>query len=297
MWVRITMNSELPSEPQAGVQAEVQVGAHAERQSDLLKESVSPSTILVNGEALEAVPEDLYIPPEALEVFLDSFQGPLDLLLYLIRKQNIDILNIPIADITAQYMKYVELMRRIRLDLAAEYLVMAAMLAQIKSRMLLPRVDPDADEDEDDPRAALIRQLQLYEQYALAAKEMDELPRLERDLHLIEPHFMQEKSLEVLPQATINELAIAFRRVMVRAQQNKHIRIKRQTLSMREKMVHILERLTPGEHLRFEQLFNTEEGREGVVVSFVAILELMRDGLIKIVQADSFAPIHVKVAA
>lgn len=292
MWVRITMNSEFPSEPQAGAQDDAQF----ERQGDLLKESVSPSTILINGEALETIPEDLYIPPEALEVFLDSFQGPLDLLLYLIRKQNIDVLNIPIADITTQYMKYVELMRRIRLDLAAEYLVMAAMLAQIKSRMLLPRVDPDADEDEDDPRAALIRQLQLYEQYALAAKEIDELPRLERDLHLIEPHFMQEKSLEVLPQATINELAIAFRRVMVRAQQNKHIRIKRQTLSMREKMVHILERLTPGEHLRFEQLFNTEEGREGVVVSFVAILELMRDGLIKIVQADSFAPIHVKVA-
>ena len=277
--------------------SEVPAGDQVERQSDLLKESVSPSTILINGEALETFPEDLYIPPEALEVFLDSFQGPLDLLLYLIRKQNIDILNIPIADITAQYMKYVELMRRIRLDLAAEYLVMAAILAQIKSRMLLPRVDPDADEDEEDPRAALIRQLQLYEQYALAAKEIDELPRLERDLHLIEPHFMQEKSLEVLPQATINELAIAFRRVMMRAQQNRHIRIKRQTLSMREKMVHILERLTPGEHLHFEQLFNAEEGREGVVVSFVAILELMRDGLIKIVQADSFAPIHVKAAA
>lgn len=271
--------------------------SQTERQSELLKESISPAAVLINGEVIEALPEDLYIPPEALEVFLDSFQGPLDLLLYLIRKQNIDILNIPIADITRQYMKYVELMRRIRLDLAAEYLVMAAMLAQIKSRMLLPRVDPDSDEDEEDPRAALIRQLQLYEQYALAAKEIDELPRLERDLHLIEPQFMQEKSLEVLPQATVNELAIAFRRVLMRAQQNKNIRIKRQTLSMREKMVHILERLTPGEHLRFEQLFSVEEGREGVVVSFVAILELMRDGLIKIVQRDGFAPIHVKVAA
>lgn len=271
--------------------------AETGRQADLLTESVSPSNILVNGEALEAFPEDLYIPPEALEVFLDSFQGPLDLLLYLIRKQNIDILNIPIADITAQYMKYVELMHRIRLDLAAEYLVMAAMLAQIKSRMLLPRIDPDSDEEEEDPRAALIRQLQLYEQYALAAKEIDGLPRLERDLHLIEPHFMQEKALQVLPQTTVNELAIAFRRVMMRAQQNKNIRIKRQTLSMREKMVHILEYLTPGEHFRFEQLFNIEEGREGVVVSFIAILELMRDGLIKIVQAESFAPIHIKVAA
>lgn len=288
------MHSELKSGAnKPGVKTESQ----SERQGDLLKESVSPSAVFIDGEVLEAFPEDLYIPPEALEVFLDSFQGPLDLLLYLIRKQNIDILNIPIAEITAQYMKYVELMRRIRLDLAAEYLVMAAMLAQIKSRMLLPRADPEADEDEDDPRAALIRQLQLYEQFALAAKEIDELPRLERDLHLIEPHFMQEKSLEILPQATVNELAIAFRRVMVRAQQNKNIFIKRQTLSLREKMVHILERLTPGEHIRFEQLFSIDEGREGVVISFVAILELMRDGLIKIVQHDSFAPIHVKVAA
>jgi len=291
------MTSESTSKLQAETQAELQSEAQTKRQSDLLKDSVSPSVVLINGEALEAFPEDLYIPPEALEVFLDSFQGPLDLLLYLIRKQNIDILNIPISDITTQYMKYVELMRRIRLDLAAEYLVMAAMLAQIKSRMLLPRVDSSSDEDEDDPRAALIRQLQVYEQFALAAKELDELPRLERDLHLIEPHFMQEASLEILPQATVNELAIAFRRVMIRAQQNKNIRIKRQTLSMREKMVHILERLTPGEHLRFEQLFSIEEGREGVVVSFVAILELMRDGLIKIVQRESFAPIHVKVVA
>ena len=264
------------------------------RQSDLLKESVSPTVVLINGEALETFPEDLYIPPEALEVFLDSFQGPLDLLLYLIRKQNIDILNIPIAQITKQYMKYVELMRRMRLDLAAEYLVMAAMLAQIKSRMLLPRVEADCEEEEDDPRAALIRQLQRYEQFALAAKQIDSLPRLERDLHLTEPYFLQEKSLETLPQATVNELAVAFRRVMIRAQQNKNISIKPQTLSMREKMVHILERLNTGKHLRFEELFRIEEGREGVVVSFVAILELMRDGLIKIVQRESFAPIHVK---
>lgn len=271
--------------------------SQSERQSDLLKASVSPVPVMVNGEMIESFPEDLYIPPEALEVFLDSFQGPLDLLLYLIRKQNIDILNIPIAAITEQYMQYVELMRRIRLDLAAEYLVMAAMLAQIKSRMLLPRVDPDSEDDDEDPRAALIQQLQQYEQFALAAKEIDELPRLERDIHLLEPHFVQEKTQATLPQATVNELAIAFRRVILRAQQNINIRIKPQTLNMREKMVSILDLLNQGKHLRFEQLFSEEEGREGVVVSFVAILELMRDGLIKIVQREAYAPIHVKVAA
>lgn len=253
--------------------------------------------VLVNGEQVDALPDDLYIPPEALEVFLDSFQGPLDLLLYLIRKQNIDILNIPIADITEQYMKYVELMRKIRLDLASEYLVMAAMLAQIKSRMLLPRQESEGQDEEEDPRAALIRQLQRYEQFALAAKEIDELPRLERDMHLTEPHFVQEMTEEVLPQATINELAVAFRRVMLRAQQNKNFQVRPQTLSMREKMVHILDRLQAGgQHLRFEELFTEEEGREGVVVSFIAILELVRDGLVTVVQNQAFSPIHVKVA-
>lgn len=258
--------------------------------------SQASSVILLNGEQV-ALPDDLYIPPEALEVFLDSFQGPLDLLLYLIRKQNIDILDIPIAAITSQYMRYVELMRRIRLDLAAEYLVMAAMLAQIKSRMLLPRQVAEDEEDEEDPRAALIRQLQRYEQFALAARELDELPRLERDLHLIEPHFVQEMTAEVLPQATINDLAVAFRRVMLRAQQNRNLQLKPQTLSLREKMVDILDRLQAGDHLRFEQLFTADEGREGVVVSFIAILELVRDGLISLVQNQAFSPIHVKVAS
>ena len=263
----------------------------------MLNEATAPVQVLINGEHLQALPDDLYIPPEALEVFLDSFQGPLDLLLYLIRKQNIDILDIPIADITAQYMKYVELMRKIRLDLAAEYLVMAAMLAQIKSRMLLPRQDPDADGEDNDPRAALILQLQRYEQFAQVAKELDELPRLERDLHLTEAHFVQEFSQDILPQATLNELAIAFRAVMMRAQQNQNFRVRAQTLSMREKMVHILEILQKGQHIRFEALFSEAEGREGVVVSFVAILELMRDGLIVIIQNEAFSPIHVKVAA
>jgi segregation and condensation protein A len=277
--------------------SEVHLSKRASKQADLLKEPVAPAQVLVNGEELNSLPDDLYIPPEALEIFLDSFQGPLDLLLYLIRKQNIDILNIPIARITEQYMKYVELMRKIRLDLAAEYLVMAAMLAEIKSRMLLPRQDLNADEIEEDPRAALIQQLQRYEQFTRAAKEIDELPRLERDLHLTEPYFVQEHYEEILPQATLNELATAFRRVMNRAQLNQHLQVRAQTLSMREKMVHILDRLQSGQHLRFEELFSEAEGREGVVVSFIAILELMRDGLITIIQHEAFSPIHVKVAA
>ena len=266
-------------------------------QNDLLDHPVAPSAVIVNGEKLEALPDDLFIPPEALEVFLDSFQGPLDLLLYLIRKQNIDILDIPIAKITTQYMKYVELMHKIRLDLAAEYLLMAAMLAQIKSRLLLPRqTDPD-EGDEDDPRSALIKQLQQYEQFVRAAQDLDELPRLERDSHLTQPLFVQDKIDEVLPHANVNDLAVAFRRVLLRVQQNQHVQIKRQTLSMREKMVDILDRLQKDKHLRFEQLFTENQGREGVVVSFIAILELARDGLISLVQNEEFSPIHVKVAS
>ena len=260
-------------------------------------ETAAPAVVLVNGQEIDKIPDDLYIPPEALEVFLDSFQGPLDLLLYLIRKQNVDILNIPIAKITQQYMEYVELMRKFRLDLAAEYLVMAAMLAQIKSRLLLPRPELESDDEEQDPRAALIRQLQEYERYTLAAKEIDELPRLERDLFISEPYFVQTQTEETLPHASLNELAVAFRRVLMRAQQNQSFQVKHQTLSMREKMVHILDRLQAGKHLRFEELFTQTEGREGVVVSFIAILELLRDGLISIVQNEAFSPIHVKVAS
>ena len=267
------------------------------KQTELLDKAADPAAVLINGESIEKFPEDLYIPPEALEVFLDSFQGPLDLLLYLIRKQNIDILNIPIAKITTQYMQYVELMRKFRLDLAAEYLVMAAMLAQIKSRMLLPKPTLETDDEEADPRVALIRQLQEYERFTLAAKEIDELPRLERDLHLPDPYFTQVQSEQTLPQATLNDLVIAFRRVLIRAQQNQNLAVKPQTLSMREKMVHILDKLQAGKHLRFEQLFSEAEGREGVVVSFIAILELMRDGLISIVQNESYSPIHLKAAS
>ncbi|MFT5258766.1 MAG: segregation and condensation protein A [Saprospiraceae bacterium] len=254
--------------------------------------------IKVNGESLVKLPDDLFIPPEALEIFLDSFEGPLDLLLYLIRKQNIDILNIPIAAITEQYMEYVELMRKIRLDLAAEYLLMAAMLAQIKSRMLLPRQVSGDDEDDDiDPRTALISQLQQYEQFTKAAKTLDDRERLERELYLTHVHFERHISAENLPQATLNDLAVAFRNVMERAQQNAGYQIRPEGLSLRDRMNEILGIIKPGKRILFEDLFTLEEGREGVVVSFMAILELVRDGLLDIIQNENFSPIHVSVAS
>ncbi len=254
------------------------------------------AAIKVKGEAIVKLPEDLFIPPEALEIFLDSFEGPLDLLLYLIRKQNIDILDIPIAAITKQYMEYVELMRKIRLDLAAEYLLMAAMLAQIKSRMLLPRQVSEDEEELGDPRAALIAQLQQYEQFAKVAKSLDERPRLERELFLTQTHFEKHISIENLPQATLNDLAVAFRNVMERAQQNAGYHIKPESLSMRERMVQILDTMKPGKRILFEDLFTVDEGREGVVVSFMAILELVRDGLLEIIQNENYSPIHVSIA-
>lgn len=255
------------------------------------------STIKVKGRPLLKLPDDLFIPPEALEVFLDSFEGPLDLLLSLIRKQNIDILDIPIAAITRQYMEYVELMRNIHLDLAAEYLLMAAMLAQIKSRLLLPPQVSEDEEEDADPRAVLIAQLQQYEQFTKAAQSLDERPRLERELFLTQTHYQRHVAVENLPQATLNELAVAFRNVMERAKQNAGFQIKAEGLSLREKMVHILDRLSSGKRLLFEDLFNVNEGREGVVISFIAILELVRNGLLEIIQNDNFSPIHVSVAS
>ncbi len=253
--------------------------------------------IKVHGEVLSKLPDDLFIPPEALEIFLDSFEGPLDLLLYLIRKQNLDILNIPIAQITAQYMEYIELMRKIRLDLASEYLLMAAMLAQIKSRLLLPRQEAEEEEFEGDPRAALIAQLQQYEQFSQAAKSLDERPRLERELFLTQVHFERHLTPENLPHASLNDLAVAFRNVMQRAQQNEGYHVRAEGLSMRERMVDILDRLKLGKRMQFEDLFIYDEGREGVVISFIAVLELVRDGLLEVVQNECFSPIHVQVAS
>lgn len=248
---------------------------------------------IVDGEPLTQVPMDLYIPPHALEVILDAFEGPLDLLLYLIKRQNIDILNIPIAKITHQYMQYIEVMQELQLELAAEYLVMAAMLAEIKSRMLLPRPVLQ-EEDGEDPRAELVRRLQEYERFKKAAEEVDALPRLERDVFQAGAEMCERKVVEILPEVTLRELLLSFQEVLSRADMFAHHHVQRETLSVRQRMSDVLEKIQGGQFVAFTALFTPEEGRMGVVVTFLAILELIRETLLDIVQAEPFAPIHVK---
>jgi len=250
---------------------------------------------VVRGENFVQWPRDLYIPPDALEVILDAFEGPLDLLLYLIRKQNLDILDIPVAQITDQYMEYVELMQAVKLDLAAEYLVMAAMLAEIKSRMLLPR--EEEEEDEEDPRAALVRRLQEYERFREAAFELEERPRVGRDVFVAFAKHEEEVPEEQMPQVTLDELAKAFRRVMENAEHLKSLNITREVLSVRERMTRILNKLQSQDFVRFESLFDKEEGRMGLVVSFVAILELVKDEMVTVVQNEPFASVHIRNVA
>ncbi len=250
---------------------------------------------VVQGEPVTALPRDLYIPPEALEVFLEAFEGPLDLLLYLIKRQNLDILEIPIAEITRQYMEYIELMRELRLELAAEYLVMAAMLAEIKSRMLLPR-PAAAEGEEEDPRAELIRRLQEYERYKKAAEDLDGLPRLERDLRLAHAEAPEHKVVPIQPEVELRELLLAFRDVLRRAEMFSHHRIELEPLSVRERMSMVLTRVRTDAFIDFQALFDPEEGRMGVVVTLLAILELLKEHLLELVQNEPFAPIHVKAA-
>lgn len=248
---------------------------------------------LVYGEAVTELPLDLYIPPDALEVILEAFEGPLDLLLYLIRKQNIDILDIPVAEITRQYMSYVELMKSVRLELAAEYLVMAAMLAEIKSRMLLPR-STEVEEEEGDPRAELIRRLQEYERFKAAAEGIDELPRVGRDVLIPRLEAPQAKVRKLLPQVSLEEILLSMAEVMRRNDLFESHQITRETLSTRERMSEVLERLKGGAFVPFVELFSAEEGKLGVVVTFMAILELVKESLIELVQNEPFAPIHVR---
>ena len=248
---------------------------------------------VVQGEALTELPKDLYIPPRALEVFLEAFEGPLDLLLYLIRRQNLDILDIDVAVITEQYMQYVELMDAMQFELAAEYLLMAAMLAEIKSRMLLPRSN-EVDDDEEDPRATLVRRLQEYERFKKAAEDMATLPRVERDTWVgsAEPPVMERT--KPLPEVNLQDLVIAFSEVLKRADLYESHQIKRESLSTRERMADVLQALQEQEFCSFDSLFKVEEGRLGVVVTFLAILELIKESLVDIVQSDEFAPIHIK---
>ena len=251
---------------------------------------------VVEGEPVTQLPRDLYIPPDALQVFLTAFEGPLDLLLYLIRKQNLDILNIPIAEITRQYMKYIEVMAELQLELAGEYLLMAAMLAEIKSRMLLPRPAAAEGHDEDDPRAELVRRLQEYERFKKAAEDLDRLNRLERDTMPASAELEERKVVKLLPDVTLKEMLDAFRDVLSRAEKFAHHHISRERLSQRERMSDILARLQTVAFFEFTELFKPEEGRMGVTVTFIAILELMKEGLIEIVQAEAYAPIHVRTA-
>jgi len=256
-------------------------------------EQVEMPFAVVNGEPISELPRDLYIPPQALEVFLEAFEGPLDLLLYLIRRHNLDILDIPLAEITRQYMQYIELMQELQLELAGEYLVMAATLAEIKSRMLLPRPRL-AEDSEEDPRAELVRRLQEYERFKRAAEQIDELPRLERDVWGASAELRERRVVRTLPQITLQELLIAFKEVVARSEMFAHHHIRREQLSVGERMSDILAALTAGGFVPFTQLFRPAEGRMGVTVTFVAILELMREGLIDIVQAQAYAPLHVR---
>jgi len=251
---------------------------------------------VVRGEPFFELPKDLYIPPDALEVILEAFEGPLDLLLYLIRRQNLDILDIPIAAITRQYIGYIEMMRELRFELAAEYLVMAAILCEIKSRLLLPR--PPASEDEEaDPRAELVRRLQEYERFKKAAEDLDALPRMERDTHLASAYVPERKVHVVPPEVDLKELLLAFRDVLNRADLYISHQIRREPLSVRQKMTEVLDALASGEFLEFSTLFTATEGRLGVVVCFLAMLELGKAGLVEIVQDRPLAPIYLRSLA
>jgi segregation and condensation protein A len=249
----------------------------------------------INGEALIEKPEDLYIPPDALELILEAFEGPLDLLLYLIRKQKFDIVNLPVYQVTQQYMQYVDLMKDLKLELAAEYLLMAAILAEVKSRLLLPK-RPDADDDEDDPRAELIRRLREYELIKQAAQQLDALPRQERDLFQGSATPADSVApIRILPQVSLQELVLSLQSAMQRAQAFEHHHIEREALSTRERMSRILEQLSADHFSGFDTLFHASEGRAGVVVTFLAILELAKEHLIELVQNAPFSNIHVKL--
>ena len=251
---------------------------------------------LVAGVPYTALPDDLYIPPDALEVFLEAFEGPLDLLLYLIKRQNLDILDIRVADITQQYMQYIDLMTELQFELAAEYLVMAAMLAEIKSRMLLPR-QAAGETEEDDPRAELIRRLQEYEQFKTAALNLDELPRSNRDFWVANADAPVSTRPKPLPDVALQELLIALGGVLRRTDQNASHQISLEPLSTRARMSHILARIQArgDQYQPFIELFSIEEGRAGVVVTFIAMLELIKESLIELVQTEPFAPIHIRL--
>ncbi len=290
----ITPDNSLPT---------VSVEQNTEQTAHKIAHKTAATPIVVNGEIFDNWPQDLFIPPDALEVFLETFQGPLDFLLYLIRKQNLDILDIPVAKITKQYMEYVELMRQFRLDLAAEYLLMAATLAEIKSRMLLPPTHTAEEHEEDDPRAALVRRLQEYERFSHAGEEISQIPRLERELFLVTAAFDDPEHTAVQSRASqnarasLNDLVVAFRNIIERSELNRNWNVGKDGLTVREKMTHILDRIHDGKFIKFEDLFVVDEGRLGLVVSFMAILELVRDDMLIVVQNEPFSSIHLSAVS
>lgn len=250
---------------------------------------------VVMGKEITTLPKDLYIPPEALEVFLEAFEGPLDLLLYMIKRQNLDILEINVADITHQYMGYIEMMEAMQFELAAEYLLMAAMLAEIKSRMLLPR--QAVEEDEEDPRAELIRRLQEYERFKKAAEDIDELPRLGRDVFVAsakEPERCQERPQ---PDIEMKEILLALSEVLLRAEMFESHKVEMEKLSTRERMSQVLNTIAGKQFVPFVSLFKLSEGKIGVVVTFLAVMELIKESLVEIVQNEAYGAIHVKACS
>jgi segregation and condensation protein A len=278
------------------VEPQVSVAGPTDAFASIPQQQEMPLAI-VRGQPMLQMPQDLYIPPDALEVILEAFEGPLDLLLYLIRRQNLDILDIPVAEITRQYMSYIELMRDVmRLELAAEYLLMAAILAEIKSRLLLPR--PPAEEGlELDPRAELVRRLQEYERFKRAAEDIEALPRLERDTSVAHAEVGERSVIKLPPPLELTELLLALKDVMHRAELFGHHAIKREALSVRQRMGELLSRLDDGSFHRFESLFDISEGRLGIVVTFLAMLELAKELLVDIVQEEPLKPIYVKAKA
>ncbi|PJK01134.1 segregation/condensation protein A [Lysobacteraceae bacterium NML91-0213] len=251
---------------------------------------------VVHGQPVLQIPQDLYIPPDALEVILDAFEGPLDLLLYLIRRQNLDILDIPVAEITRQYVAYINVMQDLRFELAAEYLVMAAILAEIKSRMLLPR-PPSEEGEEEDPRAELVRRLQEYERFKQAAEDIDRLPRMERDTSTVSVEIPDRATVRLPPPVDLPELLLALHDVLKRAELFTGHAIRRDALSVRQRMGEVLGRLEDGAFHRFESLFDAHEGKLGVVVTLLSLLELTKERLLELVQEAPLAPIYVKSLA
>jgi segregation and condensation protein A len=283
-----TISEEEPGQPdQTGV------AATPEESDSAIPEQQELPLAIIGGKAFTDVPKDLYIPPDALEIFLEAFEGPLDLLLYLIKKQNIDIRDINVSEITDQYMAYVDLMQAGQFELAAEYLVMAAMLAEIKSRILLPRQEEE-EVDEEDPRMQLIRRLQEYERFKKAAEDIDEIPRLDRDIHLAAAALPKIEKVAADPDVELDEILRCLARVLNRADMFEHHHIQLETLSTREKMSEILARISSSKFVPLVSLLIREEGRLGVVVTFLAMMELLKDSMIEIVQSEPFAPIHIK---